>query len=130
MLPQDSEGSTTAGEEEEGEEREEVDGDFGNDFEPTQAYHFPVAEEEGESEREMDCEPTVAYNMEGVCVGGGGGGACGGEGWGVCMFACKFETPKTAAFLECCKSKWTFLLLPSLSQGCPTLMTVLPLPRY
>ena len=63
VLPQDSEGSTTAGEEEEGEEREEVE----DDFEPTQAYHFPAAEEEkGESEREMDCEPTVAYNMEGV----------------------------------------------------------------
>ena len=92
MLPQDSEGSTTAGEEEEGEEREEVEGDFGNDFEPTQAYHFPVAgeEEEGESECEVDCEPTVAYNMEGKYV-------CGG---GACMFACKFETPRTTAFLE------------------------------
>ena len=74
VLPQDSEGSTTAGEEEEGEERDELEGDYGNDFEPTQAYHFPIAEEEGESEREMDCDPTVAYDMEGTSM------------LGVCMY--------------------------------------------
>ena len=100
MLPQDSEGSTTAGEEEEGEERDEVEGDFGNDFEPTQAYHFPVAgEEEGESEREMDCDPTVAYNMEGkyvcVCV-------CGRRGGGVrgCMHVFIKKTPRRTAFFD------------------------------
>ena len=62
---QDSDGSTTAGEE--GEREEEEEGAFGDDFEPTQAYFFPV--EEGESESRMECEPTVAYDMEGsVCV--------------------------------------------------------------